>query len=135
MAYTVLEHTADVRLLVEGRTLAELFAEALRGMMEVLKAEKRKGVAETLRRIRLEAPSRTPLLVDFLNEALCLAHTHRESYTDVAIEAISETRVEARLRGCAAESFGEDIKAVTHHEAEIRENAAGNLETMLVFDI
>jgi len=66
---------------------------------------------------------------------LCLAHTHRESYAGAEIEAISETHIAATLRGCAAESFGEDIKAVTYHEAEIRENAAGNLETVLVFDI
>jgi SHS2 domain-containing protein len=135
MAYTVLEHTADVRLLVEGGTLAELFGEALRGMMEILKAERKEGGAETVRRIQLEAPSRTALLVDFLNEALWLAHTHRESYAGARIDTISETGVEATLRGCAAESFGADIKAVTYHEAEIRENAAGNLETMLVFDI
>jgi SHS2 domain-containing protein len=135
MAYTVLEHTADVRLLVEGSTLAELFGEALRGMMEILKAERKEGGAETVRRIQLQALSRTPLLVDFLNEALCLAQTHRESYAGAQIEAITETRVEATLRGCAAESFGEDIKAVTYHEAEIRENTAGNLETVLVFDI
>ena len=135
MAYTVLEHTADVRLLVEGRSLAELFSEALRGMMEILKAEQTGSGGESVRRIQLESPSRTALLVDFLNEALCLAHTHRESYAGVDLEAISETRVEAVLRGAPAESFGEDIKAVTYHEADIRENAAGNLETVLVFDI
>jgi SHS2 domain-containing protein len=135
MAYKILEHTADVRLLVEGRTLEELFREALRGMMEVARAEQKQGGKESLRRIRLEAPSRTALLVDFLNEALCLAHTHRETYSGVAFEAISDGGVEATLRGSPVESFGEDIKAVTYHEAEIRENAAGNLETMLVFDI
>jgi len=135
MAYRILEHTADVRLLVEGRTLEELFQEALGGMMEVLKPEKKEGGAERLRRIEVEAASRTALLVDFLNEALWLAHTHREALADAAFGAISETRVEATLRGWPAEAFGEDIKAVTYHEAEIRQNAAGNLETKLVFDI
>ncbi len=135
MTYRILEHTADVRMRVEARTLAELFAEALGGMMEVLKPERRKDAAETTRRIQLDAPSATPLLVDFLSEALWLAHTHREAFVGVAFEAISETRVEAVLRGVPAESFGEDIKAVTYHEAEIRQNAAGNLETVLVFDI
>ncbi len=66
MPYTVLEHTADVRLLVEGRTLAELFAEALRGMMELMKPEGWReeakapgGPAEKSRHIQLEAPSAT----------------------------------------------------------------------------
>ena len=142
MGYTILEHTADVRLLVEGRTLEELFSEALRGMMDLMKPE---GGPETeeapgrqaasSREIALEAPSATALLVDFLNEALSLAHRHREIYEVPAFEEISEGRVRAVLRGQPVESFGEDIKAVTYHEAEIRKNAAGNFETMLVFDI
>ena len=135
MAYRILEHTADVRLLVEGRTLAELFHVALGGMMEVLRPERTPGGAETERKVAVEAAGRTALLVDFLNEALWLAHTHREAFIAAEICAISEMRVEATLRGAPCQAFGEDIKAVTYHEAEIRENAAGNLETMLVFDI
>jgi len=135
MSYRILEHTADVRLLVEARTLEELFREALRGMMEVLKPERKPEGAETMRRIKVEAEGRTALLVDFLNEALWMAHTNREAYAAAEIAAMSETRVEATLRGVPCDGFGEDIKAVTHHEAEIRENAAGNLETVLVFDI
>ena len=135
MGYRILEHTADVRLLVEGQTLEELFGEALKGMMEVLKPEKKEGGAEITRKIEIEAAGRTELLVDFLNEVLWLAHTHHEAFTSVLFGEISEKRLKAELRGSPAEGFGEDIKAVTYHEAEIRRNAAGNLETMLVFDI
>lgn len=135
MPYQVLEHTADVRLFVEGRTLEELFREALRGMMEILKPEKKKGGLGSLRKIEIEAGSPTALLVDFLNETLWLAHTHREAFTRAEFGAISESRLEATLLGSPVNSFGEDIKAVTYHEAAIRENQAGNLETILVFDI
>ena len=202
MPYTILEHTADVRLLVEGPTLAELFREALRGMMELMKPEGvqpapnlrgdaplKEGArgagqtAESRRSICIESPSATALLVDFLNEALCLAHSHREMYEVAGIEVDREVaaaegkgsqpevaaplepgaqpapklreaaplepgaqprvavllnagaRVRAELAGRAVDGFGEDIKAVTYNEAEIRRNAAGNLETMLVFDI
>ncbi len=140
MPYTILEHTADVRLRVEGRTLGELFTEALGGMMELMKAEGAakaapSGPAASRREVTIEAPSATALLVDFLNEALCLAHRHRESYEAAEIKEISVTHVRAVLRARPVESFGEDIKAVTYHEAEVRKNAAGNWETMLVFDI
>jgi len=135
MPYTILEHTADVRLLVEGGTLAELFAEALRGMMEVMKPEGKGDAAETQRRIHLESASRTALLVDFLNEALCLAQIHRELYATVTFQSISQTHLDVALQGRPAGSFGQDLKAVTYHEAEIREKAGGNLETMLVLDI
>jgi SHS2 domain-containing protein len=142
MPYKILEHTADVRLLVEGRTLGELFAEALGGMMELMKeecgpeeAKLRGGPPEITRNVQVESPSATSLLVDFLNEALCLAHSHRERYEGVEFKEISESRVRATLRGRPVESFGEDIKAVTYHEAEVRRNAAGHFETRLVFDI
>jgi SHS2 domain-containing protein len=142
MTFWILEHTADVRLLVEGRTLEELFAEALRAMMDVMKPEEEAAPArapersaESTRRVEVESPSATALMVDFLNEALCLAHSHRERYEEVEFTGISESHVRAVLRGRPVESFGEDIKAVTYHEAEIRKNAAGNLETKLVFDI
>ena len=198
MPYTILEHTADVRLLVEGPTLAELFREALRGMMELMKPEGAQPLpasgsatlpvsgsltevdvalkpraqpevtapleagargaerpAESQRSIRIESPSATALLVDFLNEALWLAHSHREMLEMVTIEVIVEgaeegeksaqpkaavlpkarARVRAELRGQPVGAFGEDVKAVTYHEAEIRRNAAGGFETRLVFDI
>jgi len=202
MPYTILEHTADVRLLVEGPTLAELFREALRGMMELMKPEGAQALpgsgfptevagplrpgaqpevaapleagargaeqtAERRRRICIESPSATALLVDFLNEALCLAHSHREMYEVAGIEVDREAaaaegkgpqpevaaplepgaqprvavllnagaRVRAELARRPVDGFGEDVKAVTYHEAEIRRNAAGGFETRLVFDI
>jgi len=190
MPYTILEHTADVRLLVEGPTLAEQLREALRGMMELMRPEGGPALpasesatrvaaplkagaqgagqrAESRRSIRIESPSATALLVDFLNEALCLAHSHREVYEVATIEVDREVaaaegkgpqpevaaplepgtqprvaallkagaRVRAELRGQPVGAFGEDVKAVTYHEAEIRLNAAGGFETRLVFDI
>lgn len=37
MTYEILEHTADVRMLVQGDSLQNLFSEAVYGMMEILK--------------------------------------------------------------------------------------------------
>ena len=36
MSYDVVEHTADVRVVVEAATVEELFADALRGVMNVM---------------------------------------------------------------------------------------------------
>ena len=37
--------------------------------------------------------------------------------------------------GFDIEEFDDDIKAVTYHEAEVRKNGKGNLETYMIFDI
>ncbi|MGE5443249.1 MAG: archease [Ignavibacteriales bacterium] len=37
MTYEILEHTADVRMFVQGDSLQNLFSEAVYGMMEILK--------------------------------------------------------------------------------------------------
>jgi SHS2 domain-containing protein len=135
MPYKILEHTADVRMFVEADSLEKLFSDAVYGMMDILKprvGDKKKKVQRT---IVLEAVDTTALLVDFLSEVLLCAHVHKEMYDEVIFESLSPHSLEATLRGLAASSFDEDIKAVTYHEAEVKETKDGNWETMIIFDI
>lgn len=139
MPYTILEHIADVRMRVTGETQEELFRVAMLGMMSIIKGEmnedeKRKGKAVS-RTIALRALDKTALLVDFLNDVLLRSHTNKEIYTNVIFTELGEISLEATLEGVEAQGFDEDIKAVTYHEADIRKNEAGHLETILVFDI
>ncbi len=133
MPYRRLEHTSDVRLRVTGATRAALFRDALRGVAAAMRPRGR-GAAVT-RRVRLEAADGTALLVDFLSEALALMQARRESYREARFTRLSERRLEATLRGTAVEGFGEDIKAVTYHEARVAGGAAGGWATNLVLDL
>lgn len=135
MSYEILKHTADLRMKVAGKTLPDLFSEALRGMMSVLKSDAEKGAAAVKRQVVMEAGDTTALLVDFLSEALSLAQTRKEIYTGASFRMFTETSLEAELIGLAVEEFDEDIKAVTYHEADVKRNEMGEWETMLVFDI
>ncbi|MGE5443248.1 MAG: archease [Ignavibacteriales bacterium] len=56
-------------------------------------------------------------------------------YNEVTFKTLSPHSLEAILRGFTASSFDEDIKAVTYHEAEVKETEDGKWETMIVFDI
>jgi SHS2 domain-containing protein len=135
MAYRILEHTADIRMFVQADSLEGLFSDALYGMMEILKprADDRKQM--TQRTIALEAVDVTALLIDFLNEVLLSVHIHKEMYDEVVFKTLSMNSLEATLRGFTVSSFGEDIKAVTYHEAEVRETKDGGWETMIIFDV
>ncbi|MBW3671290.1 MAG: archease, partial [Acidobacteria bacterium] len=50
------------------------------------------------------------------------------------LESISERSLTAIIRGRTVESFGDEIKAVTYHEAEIRREG-DQWQTNLVFDV
>lgn len=136
MAFKILEHTADIRMLVNGKSQEELFREALKGMMSVIKSEiKNLKTRIEKREIAVKADDRTALLVDFLSEVLALSQINGEIYTEVNFSEFSEKELRAELNGFKAKNFDEDIKAVTYHEAEIKQNEKGEWETTLIFDI
>jgi SHS2 domain-containing protein len=131
--YELIHHTADIRMRVVASTQAELFSEALRGLSEVTEPQGIEGDSARAE-IALEAPDTTVLLVDFLNEVLTRSHVRRETYVSVAFSEITSTRIAATIGGSRVEGFGEDVKAVTYHEAEVVERD-GEWSTLLVFDI
>lgn len=138
MPYEIIEHTADIKIRVWGSSLEDLFSEALLVMMKIVKATTRLPTGNLVvmeHKIKVEAPDRTALLVDFLSEVLALSQTNKEIYTEVKFNKFSGTELEAVLRGVKVDEFDEDIKAVTYHEAEVRQNEKGEWETSIVFDI
>ena len=131
--YEILQHTADVRLRVTASSLEELFVDALQGLMDVMGAP---VGAHSVRPepIELDSVDLTALLVDFLNEALVRAVVRRRHFTGASFASLGETHLSATLTSVPAASFDEDVKAVTHHEAEVRRSGEG-WTTMLVLDI
>jgi SHS2 domain-containing protein len=132
--YQIENHVADVRLRVRAHSLEELFRDAMRGMYALMRPELEQ-VAPVTRTIAVEeSADLTSLLVDFLNEVLHRAHVGREVFHDATFTRFDETNVTVTVTGIAPASFEEDIKAVTYHEAEVRQEE-GEWTTMLVFDI
>ena len=124
-----------MRMSVKGKTFEELFQDALLGMVEIMNPSRPREARPVKREIAIEAPDATALLIDFLNEALSSMQVEREAYAVVRFLSLSEHSLKAKLEGYKAGSFGEDIKAVTYHEAKIKQNEKGEWETILVFDI
>ena len=133
MSYSFHEHTADARMSVEGDGFDALLQQALSGMFEFLRPTGMKGRVE--RRVRVESADRAALLVDFLNEALSLAQANKEAYDSVQFLALHSDVLRAKLRGRRISSFGEDIKAVTYHEAKVEQDEKGVWHAHIVFDI
>ena len=128
----VLSHTADVRLRVTAPSLEELFAEGVRGLAAQLDAQRTFG--EVRRGIVLESADRTALLVDFLNEVLAFSFVDRAVFDRVQIRRLTENAIDAEIIGERA-TFGDEVKAVTYHDAEVKRLPDGAWRTILVFDI
>jgi SHS2 domain-containing protein len=133
MTYAFKEHIADVRMDVQDGTFPGLFAQAMLGMFAFLRPSK--GAKDARRRIEVRSTDRAALLIDFLNEALSLAQTHKESYDSIEFDKIVEHELSGRLRGNSVRSFGKDIKAATYHEASVEHRPKRGWHARVVFDI
>lgn len=132
MPYQIIPHTADVRLSVSGGSFSELVGEAVAGLMKLLGG---RGQGEKVeRRVRLRSLGRTELLVDFLGEVLALSAINREVYDRMEVVKLEETEIEARLAGHRIDSFATEVKGVTYHEAEVKEEN-GQWQVSLVLDV
>ena len=132
--FEILEHKADLKIRVWGKTKEELFANALLAMSESQKPEI-KNQQKIKREIKIKSLDLPALLVDFLSEALYLSQTNKEVYFKASFEKFTNSEIRGELIGQLAERFGEDIKAVTHHNLEIKRNLSGSWKAIVLFDI
>ncbi len=132
--FEIIPHTADVRLRVAAATVEELFRDAVKGLMACLEAHPDYDSTTIYRDVEVGSVDRTTLLVDFLNAVLGLAIVEREMYRDVHFRSIGPTELAVSLVGTRA-TFGDEVKAVTYHEADVAQSAGGTWSTLLVLDV
>ena len=135
--YRVIPHTSDIRLRVRADTLEELFAAALEGMAEIMQPKfcKKQPSHTTRYHLAVNADNPTLLLIDFLSEVLTRAHIDRVVYCRTEFATFAPTSFSATVSGSRTETFAEDIKAVTYHEADVRQDITGAWQTTIIFDI
>lgn len=131
--FEVLEHTADLKIKAFGGTKEELFLNSLLAMEKNMKPETKNEKAE--REIKINSLDLPTLLVDFLNQVLYLNQVHKEVYFKIKFSEFTDKKIEGKFFGKKVESFGEDIKAVTHHDLDIHQTEDGSWETTILFDI
>jgi SHS2 domain-containing protein len=141
--YEILEHKADLKIKIFGKTKEELFCNALLGMKENMKPEIQRSKDKIIREIRVKSPDLPALLIDFLSEALYLGQSNKEVYSDIKFRKFSDNssinseqaELEAELFGQKVERFGEDIKAATYHQLDINQKKDGTWEAIVIFDV
>jgi SHS2 domain-containing protein len=126
--FTVFEHTADLGVRVEARSLAELFAEAAAGLFTVIAGDL--GQVQATVEERLTVPGSDPawLLYDFLGELHAAFEIRRMLFREFAV-TISNDGLEAIARGerydPARHELAHEVKAITQHELTVNRGPAG----------
>jgi SHS2 domain-containing protein len=134
--WTLLEHTADIRMAVHGSSREELFLNSARGFTNILAPESR-GLPDTHLELHLKADSIEELLVDWLRELLFHHETRGFILVSADIEELSDTTLTAKLAGRTRGPEEEpevEIKAVTYHQLSVHKNETG-YDVTIVFDI
>lgn len=136
--FKFLPHITDVRMVVWGRTIQELFQNALKGVSLYLKSPLPAENSAKKERVRvsLEAVDVNSLFVEFLSDIIARSDTENMVFTDVSFEGFGENFLTGEFFGVRVDGFDNEIKAVSYHEVDIKKNPeTGFFETLLVFDV
>ena len=136
-AFVILDHTADIGLLIRGRDLKELFENAGRGFFHLITDMRR--VRERLeKRVEVGQESLERLMVDWLNELLYFHDVENLLFKTFRVESVGKGGLKAVVKG---ESFREgvhavktEIKAVTYHQIQVQKED-GLWKARVIFDL
>lgn len=134
---TVLEHTADLAVLVTAGHLSQLFCRAAQAMFFLVlgKQEVRCKASVDL---RATAPDREALLVYWLSELNYLHVTEGWLFGGFRVRSLTDTELTAAATGEKLQPgkhrIAREIKAVTFHDLRIDQTADG-MQARIVFDV
>jgi len=133
--FEILEHKADLKIKVFGKSLEELFENAMIAMVENMRPEIDFSQKNTIQReINIKSFDLDSLLVDFLSEVLYLIQVNKEVYKKIKFLDFKNFNLKAILYGEKIKRLGLDIKAVTYHNLEIKKTKNGYY-AIILFDI
>ncbi len=126
--FEILDHTADIGLIVFGEDLKTLFENAGEAFFHLITDLRRVRENEE-RRIELKGESLERLMVDWLNELLYLHDVESLLFKKFEVEAVGDEGLRAKAKG---EPFQEGVhviktgvKAVTHHQIQVNRESGG----------
>ena len=135
--FSFIDHTADLGIIVRGNSLEDLFEAAAKSMIRIMvKSE----FSETVQNSRLcvDGEDLDDLMVRWLGEILYLFEGENKLITDVLIDSISPSHLEATLDMVPFNpNIHEilcEIKAVTYHQIQVVKKDR-RWEARIIFDL
>lgn len=121
--FSLLEHTADVKLRAVGKTKEEALEFLVRGFAEyqLLKGSHQVEKNANSKEIDLKISEFHLLPADLLNEIIFLQETHKEIYPKIANIKLDNKKLKAELEALPQERRRIDVKAATYNEIVFEE--------------
>lgn len=135
--YTLLDHTADLRIRVSGTVPANLFKNAGLALFDLITRPERLKPREVVE-VAVTGDDPADLMVNYLRELLYLWTGNEKLVKMIDIVNISDTAVSALVSTDRYQpghhEILHEIKAVTYHQIEVSRTEEG-WQAMVVFDI
>jgi SHS2 domain-containing protein len=135
--FKVLDHTADIGLIVYGDSLNALFENAAKGFFHLI-TDLRKVKQRVPKHIAVEGQSLERLMVDWLTELLYFHDVENLLFKKFHVEFVGGEGLKATAIG---EPFEEghhiiktEIKAITHHRISVRQENE-RWRAQIIFDL
>lgn len=136
--FEIIEHTADIRIRISGRSLEGLFINAAKALFSLLTDSEGKELEE--RTIVLKEQFIEDLLVNWLNELISQFFTYHFIPSKYNVE-IGENNSSKILKGKVQGSVERDnlrvlaeIKAATYHNLQVAKSDDG-FQAEVIFDV
>ena len=135
--FILLEHTADLGIMVTGSDLRDLFENAAHSMMQIMIEGRPAGKTGSLQ-LSVSGEDHEDLMVRWLGEILYLFQGEGTLVTCTEINSITQTHIHATLQAVPynpeQHEILTEIKAVTYHRIQVvPEN--GRWKATIIFDL
>ena len=136
--FEILDHTADLGILVIGADLESLFQNAAHAMLQIMMDFQPERTGRT-RNISVEAADLPDLMVHWLSEILYLFEGENQWVIGTKIHNITSVHLDAQIETIPFSSIMHEhlteIKAVTYHQIEVLRDNAGVWKARIIFDL
>ncbi|HEU5180890.1 MAG TPA: archease [Candidatus Polarisedimenticolia bacterium] len=137
VAYDLLDHTADLGVVVRGGDLADLFARA-GAVLADLHYEPERVAGKETRELVLQGYEPESLLVRWLNELIVMRETEDFLWRRLEVDLSEGLLLHTRLAGESLDPGRHRpktaMKAATYHELRVRPTPGG-FEAQIIFDV
>lgn len=137
--FEILPDGFGVRMCVRGKTVRDLFRNALLGVTSYMSPDAA-AYAKSDRReheeIAIDTVDINSLLVDFLSRVVARSDMRNAVFTGITFKKFGENFLSGQLTGVATDRFENEIRAISYSDVDIRKNPkTGLYETMLTLEV
>jgi SHS2 domain-containing protein len=135
--FEVIDHTADIGIVVYGADIKQVFANAALGLFTLM-ADLDNLKEDIKREIEMSAEDVEVLLVEWLNELIYISEVEHIIFKRFEINELSNTKLKATCFGekikPGQHRLKREIKAATYHMLRLNKDDGG-YKVQIIFDV